>query len=113
MRLHTVLAVAALQVCGACASVSFTRDTETSGGFESSGWAFTILSIDLPKGAMDIARENASDAGLANMLVEHTSVVPDLGWFNWLLDIISVRRAVIRGTWGFSGEQARARDANR
>ena len=113
MRLRTSLAVAALLACCSCASVKFTRDTETSGHFVSSGWAFTIFSIDLPRGAVQIARENASDAGLANMQVEGSGVYPDLGWFNWVLDIISVRKGVVRGTWGFTGDQARAEAANR
>ena len=88
---------------GSCASLEFKRTTETSGTFESTGWAFTILKIDVPKSAMQIAVENASDSNLANMQVEETMVTPNLGWFNWLLDIISVRRASVSGTWGFEG----------
>ena len=93
-----------LLTLSACASVSFDRETETSGTFESSGWAFTILSIDLPKPAIDIARENASDANLANMVVEDAVIRPYFGWFDWLLEIIGVRHARIEGTWGFDGE---------
>ncbi len=91
-------------LAAACASVDFQRTTETSGTFESTGWAVTILSIDLPKSAMQIVRENASDANLANMQVVEAEVVPDWGWWNWALDILSVRHARIRGTWGFEGE---------
>ena len=87
-----------------CASVSFERDTETSGTFVSTGWAFTIFSIDLPKPALNIARENASDAKRANMVVEKAEVYPHLGWFDWVLDIVGVRRARISGTWGFPGD---------
>lgn len=87
-----------------CASVEFHRTTETSGTFESQGTAFTIFSIDLPKSALQIARENASDAGLANMSVDSTTVTPDWGWWNWVLDIVSVRKATVRGTWGFEGD---------
>ena len=79
MRLRTPLTLAVLLACCSCASVKFTRDTETSGHFVSSGWAFTILSIDLPRGAMQIARENASDAGLANMQIEGAPVTIDFG----------------------------------
>jgi len=32
-------------------------------------------------------------------------VTPDWGWWNWVLDIVSVRVGTIRGTWGFSGEE--------
>lgn len=99
-----VLACASLLALGACASVEFDRTTETSGTFESVGWAFTVLSIDVPKPALQIARENASDSNLANMSVDEVRVTPNLGWWDWLLDLISVRRAVIRGRWGFEGE---------
>ena len=62
------------------------------------------MTWDFPKQAIDIARENASDANLANMQVTETFKAPDLGWFNWILEIISVRYARLAGTWGFSGE---------
>ena len=88
----------------ACASVSYDRRTQTSGTFEAKGMAFTILSIDLPKRAVDIARENASDSNLANLVVEEATVSPDWGRLDFLLDIIGVRRATIRGTWGFDQE---------
>jgi hypothetical protein len=98
--LGIVLASVALS---ACAGVSFERKTETSGTFSSYGVAFTILSSDFPKGALQIARENASDAGLANMKVEKSVVFPYLGIFDRLLDIIGIRYARISGTWGYSG----------
>ena len=88
-----------------CASVEFSRTTETSGTFESVGWAFTILKIDLPKTALQIAYENASDSNLANMQVDEIDITPDWGRWNWLLDVISIRRAKVRGRWGFAGEQ--------
>lgn len=96
------LAVALL--LGSCASVEFSRSTATSGTFESTGWAFTIGKIDLPQGALMTAYENASDSNLANMRVDEVVVTPDWGYWNWVLDIISVRRARITGTWGFDGE---------
>jgi len=86
-----------------CAGVSFDRETETSGTFTSYGIALTVLSSDFPKGAMLIARENASDANLANMEVEKSYVFPYFGPFDFLLDIIGIRYARISGTWGFSG----------
>ena len=87
-----------------CSSLSFQRKTETSGTFSSSGWAVTLLSVDLPKSALQIARENASDSNMANMQVERVLVVPDFGGFNWILDIFSIRYAKIEGTWGFAGK---------
>lgn len=85
----------------ACASVSLERSTKTSGTYESVGWSFTLFSIDMPSGALSIARENAADFHLANTTETSAKVSPDLGWFNWVLDIISVRRAAVKGTWGF------------
>ena len=88
-----------------CSSLEFKRDTQTSGSFRATGLAFTIISIDLPKAALDIARENASDSRATNLQVTRAKVSPNLGWFDWLFDIIGVRRAVIEGTWGFDGSE--------
>lgn len=87
-----------------CASVQFDRETTTSGTFTSSGVAFTFLSIDMPKRAIDIARENVSDARQPNTQVTDASVWPYLGWFDWVLDIVGVRYARVSGTWGFPPE---------
>lgn len=107
LRLPRTTLAAAL-VCAltlsSCAGLSFQRETETSGTFEATGWNLTFFTWDFPKRAIDIARENASDANLANMQVTETYQSPHLGWFNWLLEILSVRYARLRGTWGFSGE---------
>jgi len=98
-------AVGAVALCGlflgGCANLSFTRDSPTSGEFRSTGFSFTILSWDLPKGARLIAQENASDANLPNTVVERDTVFPYLGPLDWLLDIVGVRYAVIEGSWGF------------
>ena len=101
------LLAAGLLVCtlASCSSLEFTRETRTSGRFRATGLAFTILSIDLPQSALDIARENVSDSRATNLQVEKVKVRPDIGWFNWLFDIISIRRAVIEGTWGFDGTE--------
>jgi len=88
-----------------CASLNFERTTQTSGTFEATGVAFTIFKIDLPKSALQITRENLADANLANMRIDEVQVVPDLGWWNWVLDIISVRRARISGHCGFEGDE--------
>lgn len=106
LRLPRCVCVLALSLVAlsSCSSLSFQRKTETSGTFSSSGLALTLLSVDIPKGALQIARENASDSNLANLQVEKVLVVPDLGGFNWILDIFSIRYARIEGTWGFSGK---------
>lgn len=94
-------AVLCAVLAASCASTKFTRQTQTSGTFEATAWAVTIFSIDIPKGALTAARENVNNAGLANAVVTETSVLPHLGWFDWILDILSVRVARLRGTWGF------------
>jgi len=98
------LATASL-VLGSCASVSLDRTTQTSGTFRSTGMAVTILGWDLPKRAIDIARDNASDTGLTNMQVEQATVRPYWGWFDWIFDIIGVRYASVSGTWGYDGTE--------
>ncbi|MEM7515684.1 MAG: hypothetical protein AAF368_01995 [Planctomycetota bacterium] len=103
MLLGALLALS-LGLSPSCASLDFTRDTQSSGTFRSSGWSFTILTWDFPELAEQIARENASDANLPNMVVQDVYRAPALGWFDWILNIIGVRYARIRGTWGFSGE---------
>lgn len=98
-----LLAVALLLPAVGCASVEFTRDTATSGTFRSSARSFTIFSWDLPRPARQAALENASDARLPGMQITEQRVT-DWGWWDWVLEIISVRSASIRGTWGDRGE---------
>ncbi len=103
-RLSTALLVPALLcVASGCSSLQFERTSESAGTFVSTGVAFTLFSIDIPKSAINIARENASDANRPNMEVSEAVVTPHLGWFDWLLDIVGIRRARIEGTWGFQG----------
>jgi hypothetical protein len=102
----STLLVLASSINVSCANLSFERDSATSGTFESSGFAVTLISFDLPKGAMQIARENASDANLPNMIVTDTEVFPYLGWFDWILDIVGARYARVRGTWGATAKEA-------
>lgn len=104
-RLAKTSAAFFLVSLSACASVDFERTTETSGTYRSSAWSMTVFTIDMPAGALKIARENASDAGLAATTETEASVTPDWGWWNWVLDIISVRRANVSGTWGFDGPE--------
>lgn len=85
-----------------CSTLSHELTTETSGTFRATGLAFTIFSIDLPKGSLLIARENASDANLANMEVTETVTFPYLGPFDWILDILSFRWSKVEGTWGYA-----------
>ena len=98
--MRAVPLAAALVLCS-CASVSFERTTSTSGTFRSSAVAVTFLSWDLPQTAVDSAHENASDAGQPNTVPTKQWIFPNLGPFDWLLEILSVRYAVVEGTWGY------------
>ena len=81
--------------------MSFSRQSETHGEFYANGISITVLGIDLPRSAIDIARENLSDARQPNMRIEDETIFPNLGWFNWILEIVSIRFGSISGTWGF------------
>ncbi len=86
----------------ACSSVEFTRDTMSSGTFEATGTGVTLFGVDIPRSGLNQARENASDAGMHNLVVTEIVVWPYWGPFDFLLEILSVRTATIKGTWGFS-----------
>lgn len=103
-RSRAFVCAAFLAQCLACGTVSFQRDTASSGTFTATGLSVTLFGTDLPKGALMIARENASDANRPNMVVTQTLVIPYLGWFDWLLDVFSIRWAKISGTWGSRGK---------
>jgi hypothetical protein len=107
-RLHVAASLAAVFLplaLSGCASVSFERETATSGTFKSSGWSITILQMDFPKGALSVARENASDANMANMVVENVTQIPSWPPLDWLFDIFSIRYASVSGSWGFTGQE--------
>lgn len=107
-------ALAALLLLGlsACSSMEFTRASESHGEFYASGVAFTIFAFDFPRRAIDIPRENLSDARQPNMRIEREFVFPYLGPVDWLLDIISIRFASISGTWGFAPAGATSEPAS-
>lgn len=107
-RLQRLLPILVLTgMLSACATISFERETETSGTFNSEAWAFTIFAWDFPKESIQTARDNVFDAGLSNLEVTSVRTTPYLGWWDWLLDIVGLRKTVLTGTWGFSGEQLR------
>ena len=104
---HALLGLVLVSLLSACSTLSFERETETSGSFYSEAWAFTIFAWDFPTESVQIARDNVFDAGLSNLTVTTAETSPNLGWWDWLLDVIGVRKTVLIGTWGFSGEQLR------
>lgn len=87
-----------------CASLDVDRTSPNGGTFRSSALSFTFLSLDFPAPALSTARANAADTGRPELVVEHESVIPYLGRFDWILDILSIRYARIRGTWGETEE---------
>jgi hypothetical protein len=90
-----------LSIClASCASVDFEPDSGTSGEFTSSALAFTLLGKDYPSEALRLARGNASDSTLPNLIVRREWVFPYLWRLDFLLDIISIRYARVTGTWG-------------
>ena len=94
------LAVLGLLVCPACASLDFEPIDARTGRFRSTALAFTFLGNDLPQSALLIARANASDSQLPNLVVTHERVFPYFWRLDFLLDIISLRWASVSGTYG-------------
>jgi len=88
-----------------CASIEVTRTTQTSGHFVSKATSFMILWYDLPRDALDTARDNAADARLINARVTEAYETPHLGWLDWAYQFLGIRWATVRGTWGFTGKE--------
>ena len=101
---RSLLLLLPVLLLASCASVEFKRRTQTSGTFRASGTSLTIVSIDIPRSAADTARGNVRDVRQPNTRIENVTIYPYLGPFDWLLDIIGIRYAVVKGTWGFDGE---------
>lgn len=96
------VAAALLSLVAGCASVEFTRDTSTSGTFESSARSFTFLGWEVPRPALVAALENASDSRLPQLVITEKHAT-NWGWWDWVLEILSSRSATVRGTWGDPG----------
>lgn len=107
-RLARILLAASLLVAPflatGCASLDFDRTAPNAGRFESSAWSLTFFGYDFPTHALLAARANASDAGQPNTIVTYERVLPHLGPFDWILDILSIRWAKVEGTWGYEEE---------
>jgi hypothetical protein len=102
LRSRCTSAAALLVLATGCASVEFTRDTATSGTFESSARSFTFLSWEVPRQAIVAALENASDSRLPNLVITEKHAT-NWGWWDWVLELVSSRSATVRGTWGDTG----------
>jgi hypothetical protein len=99
-RQRRVLAVLVLAVLASCASVDFEPDSEHSGRFTSRAFALTFLGKDYPAEPLRLARGNAADSALPEMVVKREFIVPYLWRLDFLLDFLSLRYAVVSGTWG-------------
>lgn len=97
---RTALGALLVTCLGACASLDLERTSPDGGTFRSTAWSFTFLSYDLPAPAISTARANAADSGRPDLVLRDETVIPHLGRFDWLLDVISIRYARVSGTWG-------------
>jgi hypothetical protein len=94
------LALASLLLCSACATLKFEPTDARGGTFRSTALSFSFLGHDLPQSALLLARANASDSQLPNLVVTHEHVFPYFWKLDFLLDILSVRWATVSGTYG-------------
>jgi len=94
------LLVCTTLACVSCASLSFEPRDGGTGTFRSTAIAFTFLGRDYPQSAVLVARANASDAQLQNLVVTEETVFPYLWRLDFLLDLISIRWASVSGTYG-------------
>lgn len=95
-----VLAVPmALALCS-CASLKVDPRDASQGTFRSTAIAFTLFGRDYPQSAILLARANASDSQLVNLVVTEERIVPYFWKLDFLLDVISIRWALVRGTYG-------------
>lgn len=83
-----------------CASLHVEPTDSGSGTFRSSALSFTFLSRDFPQPALLLARANASDSQLPNLVVTEERVFPYFWKLDFLLDLISLRWAQVKGTYG-------------
>ena len=97
---RTLLPGLVLWMACSCAGVSFEANGETSGTFHSRALCMTVLGHDFPESALMLARANASDSQLPNMVVSEERVFPYLWRLDFLLDILCVRWASVSGTYG-------------
>lgn len=94
------VAVLGLLACPACASLDFEPTDAHTGTFRSSAVAFTFLGNDFPQSALLLARANASDSQLPNLVVTEERVFPYFWRLDFLLDIVCIRWASVSGTYG-------------
>ena len=100
------LALLALLAAPACASLDCEPSGAGTGTFRSTALTFTFLGSDFPQSAILLARANASDSQLPNLVVTEERVFPYFWRLDFLLDIVSLRWASVSGTYGPGGGSA-------
>jgi hypothetical protein len=83
-----------------CASLSLTPTDEHAGTFRSTALTFTFLGRDYPQSAVLLARANAADSALPNLVVGREWIFPYFWKLDFLLDVISIRWASVSGSYG-------------
>lgn len=96
-RLATLVCALA---CTACASLTFEPTDGGQGTFRSTALALTFLGKDFPQSAVLLARANAADSQLPNLVVTEERIFPYFWRLDFLLDILSIRWATVSGTYG-------------
>lgn len=94
------LALPCLLFAPACASLDMEPTDANSGTFRATAVAFTFLGNDFPQSAVLVARANAADSQLPNMVVTEERIFPYFWRLDFLLDILSLRWASVSGTYG-------------
>ena len=87
-------------VLASCASLDVKPKDAASGTFHSTAVSFTFLGRDFPQPAILLARANASDSQLPNLIVTEERIFPYFWKLDFLLDLLSIRWASVRGTYG-------------
>jgi len=94
------LALFSLALAPGCANLDFRAIDANRGTFHSTALSFTFLGADYPQSALLVARANASDSQLPNLVITEEHVFPYFWKLDFLLDIICLRWASVSGTYG-------------
>lgn len=94
------LALALALACSSCATLHFEPTDADTGTFRSTAVAFTFLGRDFPQSAILLARANAADSQLSNLVITEERIFPYFWKLDFLLDVVSVRWASVSGVYG-------------
>lgn len=94
------LFLACALAAASCANLKVEPKDAERGTFQSGAMAFTFLGRDFPQSAVLLARANAADTQLPNLVVTEERIFPYFWKLDFLLDLVSLRWAWISGTYG-------------